>query len=95
MLRSVNLKIYRKFLILAVLSGSVFLFSSAFRTAALPCCAPRWAVCMNTYNLCVLGCATLDRPQHDICVENCEAALLNCYVLAEPCDPSPLCPEPM
>jgi hypothetical protein len=50
---------------------------------------------MNTYNICVAGCATLDRPQYDICVENCEAALLSCYVAAEPCDPSPLCPEPM
>ncbi len=86
-----SVKIYRKFLILAVLSGSLFVFSSVNRAgAADPCCGPRLDACDNAYSTCVINCHVYIGipPKYAECTSACELVHLNCYMAAEPCNPT-------
>jgi len=47
-----NLKLYRKFLILVVMIGGLFMVTSINRVSAQPCCSE----CEEAYNWCVDAC---------------------------------------
>ena len=85
-----DLKLYRKFLILAVLLGGLFVTFSFNRAAtAYPCCGPRWAACDYTYYSCLANCDfqwPQNPPKHALCVGFCEEAWNQCYEDAEICD---------
>jgi hypothetical protein len=90
MLKCFDLKLYRKFLILAVLLGSLFVtFSFNRAAAAYPCCGPLHAACDATYNSCVDFCDFQWPPnssRHAKCVGFCEDDWFQCYADAEICD---------
>ncbi len=82
MLKYFDLKLYRKFLILAVLLGGVFALSSVNKTSAMPCCSE----CDQNYNACVEACYNPNPGKWQQCInEECNIPLyLNCY---HHCDP--------
>lgn len=87
-----DLKLYRKFLILAVLLGGLFVTFSFNRAAATayPCCGPRWDACDNTYYDCVAFCDyhyQQNPARHAQCVGICQDDLSDCYADAAPCNP--------
>jgi len=86
----INLKLFRKFLILAVLLGSLFAtFSFNRAAAAYPCCGPLHAACDSTYYSCVGFCDfqfQYNPPRHAQCVGYCEDNWFECYADAEICD---------
>ena len=88
MLKSMTSGIYRKLMVLTVLSGSLFMFSSLNSASAIPCCAPLYAACNNAYNTCVTNCNVYlgIPPKYAICVDSCDKGLLACQANAEPCD---------
>jgi hypothetical protein len=77
MLSIVNMKIYRKFLMLAVLSVSLFVLSSTNQSATLPLCCTLWHACDDESLSCAWGCAALFLPQsptkYQECASECEA----------------------
>ncbi len=84
-----DLKLYRKFLILAVLLGSLFVNFSVNRASAVPCCGPLWEACDNAYLSCLDYCDyhyQQNPARHAQCVGICEDEYLQCYVDAEPCN---------
>jgi hypothetical protein len=88
MLKPANVKMYRKLMILAVLSGSLFAFSSLNTISAIPCCSPRYAACDVAHDSCVANCNMyLGIPaKYAQCVDLCDKGLLACQANAEPCD---------
>jgi hypothetical protein len=63
-----RLKLYRKFLIIGVLSAAVFVVSSTSRVAANPCCV----ACLATYNSCTEYCYGLSSdPATEECLIGC------------------------
>jgi hypothetical protein len=84
-----GLKLYRKFLILAVLSGSLLAFSSFNQAATLPYCCPLWHHCDEVAEGCFLECAYIYPPtttRYQQCITACENANFQCYIDAEPCN---------
>jgi len=91
-MKFVNSKISRKLLILAVLSGSLFVFSSLNRVAAIPCCGDH---CINEFNACTAYCYShyANKPYRiPQCLDNCDEDYQNCLIAQEPCDHDPDCP---
>ena len=93
MLKFISSGLYRKFLVLAVLSVSLFVLSSANRASAIPCCAPFFTACDNAYTSCVSGCHLyIGIPtKYALCLDNCDKAKLACYANIPACDPNPGC----
>jgi hypothetical protein len=77
MFRYPNLKLYRKFLILAVLLGGLFIAASTHKAGAstAPCCS----FCDNTYDTCTTGCDNGNGPSFDKCMLNCLNAYSHCF----------------
>ena len=99
MLSIVNMKIYRKILMLAVLSVSLFVLSSTNQSAsrsatAIPCCGSLFEICDEEYESCVLDCHLyIGVPsKYAECLGNCKIDQFNCYGDAEPCEPDPCGP---
>jgi hypothetical protein len=88
MFKSTSSGICRKLMILTVLSGSLFIFSSLNSASALHCCSPLFAACNSAHNSCVLDCNLYQGvpAKYAQCVGACDAALLACQADAEPCD---------
>ena len=87
---NVNSKIYRKLLILMVLSGSIFVLSSSNRATALPYCCPLWEACDNEAEICFAYCDyhyQQNPLRHAQCVGICEDEHSQCYQDALPCNP--------
>lgn len=76
MLRSANLKLYRKFLILAVLLGGLMSISSINgRAAAAICCS----ACDYNYDACVTACDNVPPRDYPKCMSNCSNDFNHCY----------------
>ncbi len=88
MLNIVNAKIYRKCLILAVLAGSLFIFTSLNRVSAIPCCIPMYEACEATYSTCVINCNVYQGipAKYAQCVSACDGPYYAC--LARDCNPT-------
>jgi hypothetical protein len=74
MLKYFDLKLYRKFLILAILCCGMFM-AKQNKAAAIPCCSDIFEACDNNYNSCVAMCdyAWQGNPvKHALCVGFCE-----------------------
>jgi len=82
MLKFANLRLYRKFLILAVLLGGVFAVTSINKVGAMPCCQ----ACEDNYNACVDACYSPNPQKMQECVDrDCNIPFyLNCF---HHCDP--------
>jgi hypothetical protein len=75
MLRFSNLKLYRKFLILAVMLTSLFILSSANRVGATQCCD----YCQILYESCMRHCDTVEPENYESCsFYGCEVDYLQC-----------------
>jgi hypothetical protein len=72
MLKTTNLKLYRKFLILAILLGGLSLASHS-SAAPPPCCSS----CLDTYTACVTTCN--NGQIKDWMIPACEAACYDTY----------------
>lgn len=86
MFKLTNLKLYRKFLILAILIGSCLALSSNERVAAgSPCCD----ACLAAYDACVYDCNRGVIPPFQVpaCLQACDNNYTACTV---PCAP-PVC----
>jgi hypothetical protein len=73
--------IYRKLLVLAVLSGSLFVFSSSnSASASIICCTEVQAYCDQLYGYCALDCnVDLGIPaKYAECIAACESSRLTC-----------------
>ena len=94
MFKLVSVSVYRRMLILMILTGSLFAFSLPQAISALPCCAPLYAACNSAHNSCVANCNIYSGipAKYAQCVDQCDKALLACQAAAQPCDPSPSCP---
>jgi hypothetical protein len=89
MFRLPRLKLYRKFLILAILSGSLFVTSSLNNAAAtIPYCCPLWHACDDEIYGCYVNCNWLinNPPRYQQCTAACDDANFQCYIDAEPCN---------
>jgi len=77
MLKTINLKLYRKFLILAVMIGGLFMVTSINRVSAIPCCSD----CQAAYDGCVEACYNPNPGKWQQCInEECNIpAYLNCF----------------
>ncbi len=72
-----SLKLYRKFLILAVLLGGLFITASTHNAGAstVACCS----FCDNNYETCVTGCENGNGPSFDKCMLNCTNTYSHCF----------------
>ncbi len=72
--------IYRKLLVLMVLSGSLFVFSSSNSVSASICCTDLHAICDQWYDNCVLDCNMYQGipTKYAQCVSACESSRLTC-----------------
>jgi len=86
MFRFPDLKLYRKFLILAILIGSCLALSSNQQVAAGSACCD---ACLATYNSCVEYCNRGPVPPFQVpaCLQACDNNYTACTV---PCAP-PVC----
>ena len=86
MLKLVNAGIYRKVLILTVLAGSLFVFSSANSASASICCTDLHTICDQNYDNCVLDCNVYQGipAKYAQCVGVCQSNRFNC--LSASCD---------
>ncbi len=93
MLKFISSGLYRKLLVLTVLSVSLFVLSSANRSAALPCCQPFITACDNAHATCVVNCNVYIGipPKYAICIDSCDKAQMACYANIPNCDSSPSC----
>jgi hypothetical protein len=94
MFKLASLSVYRRLLILVMLTGALFVFSLPERTLALPCCGPLFAACNSAHSSCVSDCHVyMGVPaKYAQCVDQCDKGLLACQAAAQPCDSSPSCP---
>lgn len=86
MLKYFNLKLYRKFLILAILCCGMFM-ATQNKAAPLICCTALAVECDDNYDSCVAMCdfAWQHNPvKHALCVGFCEEDLLACQ--ERPCN---------
>jgi hypothetical protein len=77
MFRSSYLKLYRKLLILCVITAGVFVLSANVRVSAVPCCN----ACEPAYDECLTWCSGEEwKPQfYSYCVATyCEPAYYTC-----------------
>jgi hypothetical protein len=71
MLKTANLKLYRKFLVLSVLALGLFMASSINKAGANPCCS----ICTQDYNDCVTRCNIVNPANPPKCIEeSCDPA---------------------
>lgn len=84
MLKYFDLKLYRKFLILAVLLVGLFAVSSANKTSAYLaiCCS----ACDNNYDNCVTACYNGDPRALNKCLDDCSDDFDHCYSGPPPCN---------
>jgi hypothetical protein len=68
-------------MVLAVLSGSLFIFSSLNPASASICCTDLHAICDQWYDDCVEDCNVYQGipVKYAICVNACESSRFNCY----------------
>ncbi len=76
--------IYRKLLVLMVLSGSLFVFSSSNSVSASICCTDLHAMCDQAYDYCVIDCNMYQGipTKYAQCVGACESSRFNCLSAA-------------
>lgn len=88
MFKFTGLKLYRKFMILAVLSGSLLAFTSLNQAATQPFCCPLWHACDDAVYGCYVNCNFLisNPPRYQQCTNQCDADNFQCYLDAEPCN---------
>lgn len=81
MLKTIGSGIYRKLLILTVLSGSLFVVSSLNPVSALPCCSDLH--CESNYDSCALNCNVYQGvpAKYAQCIGACEDALTACWAI--------------
>lgn len=67
MLKHFDLKLYRKFLVLAVLLGGLFIAAQSSHISAIPCCS----ACEEFYTNCDYNCfvTTKTEPQYLACLQ--------------------------
>lgn len=85
MFKITNLKLYRKFVILAVLIGCLSFISSINRSHAQPCCSELH--CEENYNSCVAFCNyawQFNPTKRALCIGFCEDDYWACQ--AQWCD---------
>jgi hypothetical protein len=77
MFRSANLKLYRKFLILAILLGGLFIAASTHKVSASAaiCCT----TCDINLDTCQTGCFNGNGPSFDKCMILCDNAWSSCF----------------
>ena len=77
MFRTANLKLYRKFLILAILLGGLFFAASMPKTSAFAaiCCS----VCDNNFDTCTNACFGGDPRNLNKCLDHCDDAFNHCF----------------
>jgi hypothetical protein len=75
MFKTTNLKLYRKFLILAVMIGGLFMVASINRVSAIPCCSD----CEDARDSCVAACYNPNPGKWNQCVqEECNPPYFAC-----------------
>lgn len=75
MLKTTNLKLYRKFLILAIMVGGLFMITSINRVGAIPCCSD----CEEAWDACVAACYNPNPGKWNQCVqEECTGPYFSC-----------------
>jgi hypothetical protein len=75
MVRFSNLKLYRKFLILAVMLASLFILPSTNRVGATPCCD----YCQILYESCIRNCENGPPESYESCAfYGCEVDYFQC-----------------